>query len=181
MARDRPLLNAAIGLTLAGVVIHGLTGHGAAQAGGGPAAASVTSAHGSGAPGHPAARAIAFARAQVGKPYEWGGPRWAPGAAVPAGYDCSSLVQWAWAAAGVHIPQTSEAQWSGLRHVPLKDARPGDLLFETAPAGGTPPGHVFMYLGWWHGRQWIIEALGQDIPVHIVPIHPGTWDQAARP
>jgi hypothetical protein len=41
VAKDRPLLNAAIGLGLAGVLIHGLTSHGGGQAGGGPAAASV--------------------------------------------------------------------------------------------------------------------------------------------
>jgi cell wall-associated NlpC family hydrolase len=186
VAKDRPLLNAAVGLSLAGVIIHGLTsgGHGG-EAGGGPASASVTAAHDSGARvrGHDAARAIAFARAQVGKPYAWGGPRWAPHAAVPDGYDCSSLMQWAWAAAGVLIPQTSEAQWAQLRHVPLAEARPGDLMFETAPAGGAPPGHVFMYLGWWHGQRWIIEALGTGYPVHIVPLstHPDTWGSAARP
>src|SRR5262249_10790351 len=57
-----------------------------------------------------AGRAVAFAYAQLGKPYEWG-------ATGPGAYDCSGLVQAAWSAAGVSIPRTTYAQWSSLPHV----------------------------------------------------------------
>lgn len=48
-----------------------------------------------------AAAAIAFARKQIGKPYRYGG-------AGPASYDCSGLVETAYAAAGIAIPRTSQ-------------------------------------------------------------------------
>ena len=42
-------------------------------------------------------KALAFARAQIGKPYVWG-------ATGPGSYDCSGLTQAAWKAAGVDAP-----------------------------------------------------------------------------
>ena len=62
------------------------------------------------APSPAAATAVAFARAQIGKPYVYG-------ATGPDAFDCSGLVQAAWAAAGVQIPRTSEQQWADLPHV----------------------------------------------------------------
>ncbi len=50
-----------------------------------------------------AAAAIAFARAQLGRPYEWGGTG-------PGAYDCSGLVMMAYRAAGIDIERTSQAQ-----------------------------------------------------------------------
>ena len=56
-------------------------------------------------PGTPAAvrAAIAYAAAQLGKPYIWGGTG-------PAGYDCSGLVMMAYRAAGIVIPRTTFQQ-----------------------------------------------------------------------
>lgn len=184
--RDKhPVLSAVVGLSLAAFLIHAATSHPGQQAGGGPARASVTARHQPGAArtaSRAAATAIAFARSQLGKPYVYGAPRWAPGAAVPAAYDCASLAQWAWARAGVSIPLTSEAQWAGLRHVPLSQARPGDLIFETGAPLDSPPGHVVMFLGWRAGHAWIIEAYGSGYPVRIVHLRWATaWRQAARP
>ncbi|MER7925880.1 NlpC/P60 family protein [Streptomyces sp. NPDC096057] len=68
------------------------------------------------------ATALAFARAQIGRPCLWG-------AAGPDAYDCSSLTQAAWKAAGVHLPRTAQEQSSAGALVPLTDIRPGDLLF----------------------------------------------------
>ncbi|MFD7729466.1 NlpC/P60 family protein [Kitasatospora phosalacinea] len=87
---------------------------------------------GASAAGH---RAIAFALAQRGKPYLWGGTG-------PDAYDCSGLTSQAWQAAGVPIPRTSQQQWAGLRHVALRDLRPGDLVIYHGDAG-----HVALYLG----------------------------------
>ncbi|WP_179382061.1 C40 family peptidase [Streptomyces sp. SA15] len=69
-----------------------------------------------------AAKALAFARAQIGRPCVWG-------AAGPDSYDCSSLTQAAWKAAGVALPRTALAQAGSGTAVSLGDMRPGDLVF----------------------------------------------------
>lgn len=69
-----------------------------------------------------AVKAIAFARAQVGKPYVWG-------AAGPGSYDCSGLTQAAWKAAGVTLPRATTDQADAGTTVSLADAQPGDLVF----------------------------------------------------
>ncbi|WP_244305542.1 C40 family peptidase [Kitasatospora cheerisanensis] len=80
-------------------------------------------------------RAIAFALAQQGKPYLWGG-------AGPDAFDCSGLTSQAWLAAGVALPRTSQEQWAELRRIPLRELRPGDLIIYHDDAG-----HVALYLG----------------------------------
>jgi cell wall-associated NlpC family hydrolase len=79
--------------------------------------------------------AVAYATAQIGKPYEWG-------AEGPKSYDCSGLTSQAWAAAGHAIPRTSQEQWKQLQHVDVKDMRPGDLIIYFDDAS-----HVAMYIG----------------------------------
>ncbi|GAA0667922.1 C40 family peptidase [Streptomyces thermocarboxydovorans] len=69
-----------------------------------------------------AAKAIAFARSQIGKPYVWG-------ATGPGSYDCSGLTQAAWKAAGVTLPRTTYDQVDAGTTVPLSQAQPGDLVF----------------------------------------------------
>jgi cell wall-associated NlpC family hydrolase len=68
------------------------------------------------------ATALAFARAQIGRPCLWG-------AAGPDAYDCSSLTQAAWKAAGVLLPRTAQEQSGAGALVPLTDIRAGDLIF----------------------------------------------------
>ncbi|UXX94716.1 C40 family peptidase [Streptomyces sp. AD2-2] len=80
-------------------------------------------------------KAIAFAVKQIGKPYVWG-------AEGPDSYDCSGLTSQAWLAAGVTIPRTSEMQWAQLKHVPVEDMRPGDLIIYFSDAS-----HVAIYVG----------------------------------
>jgi len=74
------------------------------------------------APVTKAEKAIAFARAQIGKPY-------VSGASGPGSYDCSGLTQAAWKAAGVTLPRAARDQAAMGTAVPLADARPGDLVF----------------------------------------------------
>lgn len=69
-----------------------------------------------------AEKVLAFARAQMGKPYVWG-------ATGPASYDCSGLTQAAWKAAGVDIPRTTWDQVKVGTRVATTDLRPGDLVF----------------------------------------------------
>ncbi|MFJ8609373.1 NlpC/P60 family protein [Streptomyces sp. NPDC093675] len=87
-------------------------------------------------------KAVRFATRQIGKPYVWG-------AEGPKSYDCSGLTSQAWIAAGTPIPRTSQEQWKQLRHVDVKDMRPGDLIIYFHDAS-----HVAMYIG--HGA--IIHA-----------------------
>ncbi|MEU9240122.1 NlpC/P60 family protein [Streptomyces sp. NPDC048385] len=82
-----------------------------------------------------AAKAIAFARAQIGKPYVWG-------ATGPGSYDCSGLSQAAWKAAGVSLPRTTYDQVNAGTTVPLADAQPGDLVFFYDDVS-----HVGIYIG----------------------------------
>jgi peptidoglycan DL-endopeptidase CwlO len=86
-----------------------------------PSSGGSSSSSGS-AYGTKAAKAIAFARAQIGKPYVWG-------ATGPGSYDCSGLSQAAWKAAGVSLPRTTYDQVNAGTTVSLADARPGDLVF----------------------------------------------------
>jgi cell wall-associated NlpC family hydrolase len=81
------------------------------------------------------ARALAFARAQLGKPYRFG-------AAGPGAYDCSGLTMAAWGAAGVGLPHSSEAQYGVGRPVAKSDLQPGDLVFFYSGVS-----HVALYVG----------------------------------
>ncbi|WP_168712611.1 C40 family peptidase [Streptomyces sp. A0958] len=69
-----------------------------------------------------AEKVLAFARAQIGKPYVWG-------AAGPSSYDCSGLTQAAWKAAGVDIPRTTWDQVNVGTRIATADLHPGDLVF----------------------------------------------------
>ncbi|MFF9111814.1 MULTISPECIES: NlpC/P60 family protein [unclassified Streptomyces] len=80
-------------------------------------------------------KALAFARAQIGKPYVWG-------ATGPDSYDCSGLTQAAWKAAGVDLPRTTYDQVNAGTTVPLSQARPGDLVFFYGDVS-----HVGVYIG----------------------------------
>ncbi|MBD0745504.1 C40 family peptidase [Streptomyces sp. CBMA152] len=80
-------------------------------------------------------KALAFARAQMGKPYVWG-------AVGPSSYDCSGLTQAAWKAAGVDLPRTTWDQVNVGTRVATADLRPGDLVFFYDDIS-----HVGMYIG----------------------------------
>ncbi|MQY16337.1 hypothetical protein SRB5_65350 [Streptomyces sp. RB5] len=65
---------------------------------------------------------MAFAEAQLGKPYVWG-------ATGPDSYDCSGLTQAAWKAAGVTLPRTTYDQVNVGTTIAKADMQPGDLVF----------------------------------------------------
>jgi peptidoglycan DL-endopeptidase CwlO len=103
------------------------TGPGGSTGGGG-------TTHYKGPTGTQAGKAVAFAYAQLGKPYVFG-------ASGPDSYDCSGLTMASWASAGVSIPRTSFAQWDGLPHVPESQMQPGDILVFNGE------GHVGIFVG----------------------------------
>ena len=88
-----------------------------------------------------AATAIAFARAQMGKPYVWA-------ADGPDSYDCSGLTMRAWEAGGVALPHYSVAQFAQAKKIPATQARPGDLVFfGSDPTDAGTIYHVGLYIG----------------------------------
>ena len=77
------------------------------------------------AAGKRATAALAFAKSMMGTPYKWGGET------PQEGFDCSGLVQWAYAKAGVSLPRVTDQQFVAPGGVPVKrrDLLPGDLVF----------------------------------------------------
>lgn len=105
---------------------------------------------------------ISAAQKQLGVPYSWGGggskgkSRGIGRGANTVGFDCSGLVQYAYARAGLKVPRVSYGQLSGKKYA-VNSLRPGDLL---GPRHG---GHVAIYLG--NGK--IIEAPRTGLNVRI--------------
>jgi peptidoglycan DL-endopeptidase CwlO len=117
-----------------------------------------------------AEKAVAFAYAQIGCPYVYGGT-----GPCQLGYDCSGLAQAAWAAAGVAIPRDSYEQWAGLPHVSLSAIEPGDLLLYNGES------HVAIYVG----NGYIIDAPQTGMDVERIPMNTSWYadniDGAVRP
>lgn len=103
--------------------------------------------------------ALRAAESRRGLPYVWG-------AAGPSSFDCSGLVEWSFAQAGVSMPRVAADQARTGLSVPVTRLQPGDLLFyHTDP---TDPGyisHVAIYLG----NGWMIQAPQPGMKVEIVP------------
>lgn len=111
-----------------------------------------------------AARALAIARTQLGKPYFWGG-------ADERGFDCSGLTRWAYAAAGVSLPRTAEQQYRATQRVRREDLRPGDLVFFCCDPEqpGVAISHVSLYVG----DGWMLDAPAPGAVVRIEPLWSG--------
>jgi cell wall-associated NlpC family hydrolase len=118
--------------------------------------------------------AIDFALSAVGKPYVWG-------ATGPNAYDCSGLVLRAFQAAGIYLPRVAKDQYKAGGHVPLAQARSGDLLFlATDPHDPATIHHVMIYLG----NGTVTEAPYTGVPVRTRPMdwnNPELVPLATRP
>lgn len=99
-----------------------------------------------------AARAVRAAMSRLGCPYVWG-------AAGPDRFDCSGLVKWSYAQAGMPLPRTTYDQINEGVPVARADIRPGDLVFPHT-------GHVQMAIG----DNLVIEAPYAGAPVRISPL-----------
>lgn len=116
--------------------------------------------------------AVAAALTQLGVPYVWGGET--PG----VGFDCSGLVQWAYAQAGVSLPRTTFGQIDVGVPVPLDQLRPGDLVFSRSIRGGqvVDRGHVAMYAG---AGQVVVAPHTGDV-VSLRPLDAGGVQDVRR-
>lgn len=108
-----------------------------------------------------AAAAVRAALSRLGRPYVWG-------ATGPNQFDCSGLVQWAYAQAGIHLDRTTYQQINDGIPVPRSQVRPGDLVFPHA-------GHVQMAIG----NNLVVEAPYSGASVRISRL--GNYVQIRRP
>ncbi|MER5712492.1 C40 family peptidase [Streptomyces sp. NPDC002122] len=109
-------------------------GSGSSSSDGGSSTGSSTETQ---APSGTAAAIVAFARAQVGDAYVMGGTG-------PNSWDCSGLVQAAYASAGIDLPRISGDQSSRGTSVSLSNLQPGDVLYWGSRSGSY---HVAIYVG----------------------------------
>jgi len=106
------------------------------------------------APASGVARALAFARSQIGDPYVWG-------AAGPSSWDCSGLTMGAWRAGGISLPHYSVAQYTRSTPISRGSLRAGDLVFWGSSSSPSSIYHVALYAG----NGMIIQAprTGRDV------------------
>ncbi|MFD9389264.1 NlpC/P60 family protein [Streptomyces sp. NPDC060000] len=113
-------------------------------------------------------KALAFARAQIGRPCVWG-------ATGPESYDCSSLTQAAWRTAGVTLPRSAIDQAKAFTRISLAELRPGDLVFFFDDLSHT---------GLCTGNGMMIHAPGPGAYIReeaILPFGEGALRGAVRP
>lgn len=91
---------------------------------------------------------------QIGRPYRFGG-------ASPSGFDCSGLVHYVYAQAGLNVPRTTREQFAAGARIRADEAQPGDLLFYRFR--GRAIDHVALYLG--DGQALHAPATGRTVIV----------------
>jgi cell wall-associated NlpC family hydrolase len=105
--------------------------------------------------------AVRAALSRLGRPYVWG-------ATGPDQFDCSGLVQWSYAQAGIHLDRTTYQQINDGIPVPRSQVRPGDLVFPHT-------GHVQMAIG----NNLVVEAPYSGASVRISQL--GNYVAIRRP
>lgn len=103
--------------------------------------------------------AISAAMSKMGAPYVWA-------AGGPGAFDCSGLVMWAYAQAGISLPHYSGAQYAMTTRISRAQLQPGDLVFW----GGAGSEHVAIYIG---GNQ-LLHTFRPGIGVTITQLD-GWW------
>jgi cell wall-associated NlpC family hydrolase len=111
------------------------------------------------------AKALAFAKAQLGEPYVRNG-------AGPNGWDCSGLTMKAWGSVGVSLPHSAGQQYNRGRSVAKSDLQLGDLVFFYNDIS-----HVGLYAG--NGR--VIHAPHPGASVEYIKMSYMPYRGARRP
>jgi len=104
--------------------------------------------------------ALTAAIGKLGRPYVWG-------AEGPDNFDCSGLVQWAYAQAGIKVPRVTHQQFVSGPQIPLAQAQPGDLLFWRHDP--TNPGYVSHVAIYWGGGKMLHAPRTGDV-VKLAPV-----------
>ncbi len=137
-------------------MVRGVSTSGAGVAGGASAGGSLTSSQ--------LTTLLTAALSRRGMPYVWGG-------SGPATFDCSGLVQWSFAQAGIIMPRVAADQARTGPLIPFSQAQPGDLMFwHTDPTAPDYISHVAIYLG--NGQM--IQAPEPGENVDVVPVSLGS-------
>jgi cell wall-associated NlpC family hydrolase len=127
-----------------------------------PTTAATTSGDSAGA------AAVSWALSQIGTPYVWGGET------AGVGFDCSGLVQAAYAVAGVALPRVAQDQYDGTPKLASGAAlEPGDLVFFGAGPGSID--HVGLFVGVVDGQDVMVDAphTGADVRAEAFQATPG--------
>lgn len=103
-------------------------------------------------------KVVLTALSQIGVRYAWAS------SSPVDGFDCSGLVLYAWAAAGVKLPHQSEEQIAAVRPITEAQLQPGDITHY--------PNHVGLYLG---AGKAIVHAVQTGVPVQV-----DDWSSTAR-
>ncbi|SFK36104.1 Cell wall-associated hydrolase, NlpC family [Streptosporangium canum] len=114
--------------------------------------------------------ALTAAIGKLGRPYVWG-------AEGPDTFDCSGLVQWAYAQAGIKVPRVTHQQFVSGPQIPLSQAQPGDLLFWRHDP--TNPGYVSHVAIYWGNGKMLHAPRTGDV-VKIVPVSTRNFAGAVR-
>ena len=102
---------------------------------------------------------VSYAMSKVGGPYQWGGNG-------PVAFDCSGLVQQAFASAGKRVPRQGTDQfWAAPTRVPISQMRYGDLLVFNDNGTGQFS-HIAIYIG----NNQVVQALNPNQPIQVTPL-----------
>lgn len=127
-------------------------------------------------------KVIAAAMSQLGVPYSWGGGTTkGPSRGIlyagkdgrnTVGFDCSSLLQYAFAQAGYSIPRTGRPQLALGQRTSLKNLRPGDFL------GWGDGYHIAMYIG--NGKYIQAPQAGRTVEIKTLSKGTKAWGVRLR-
>lgn len=115
--------------------------------------------------GSKGAKALAFAKNQIGDSYAYG-------ASGPNSWDCSGLTGGAWKSVGVKLPRTSQSQYNVGKKVSKSNLRKGDLVFFYSGIS-----HVGIYAG--NGK--VVHASRPGKPVETIKMSYMPYMGARRP
>lgn len=114
--------------------------------------------------GGPSAQmAVKAALTKLGRPYVWG-------AKGPEAFDCSGLVHWAYAQAGVTLGADTYTMIGQGTAVAPGDVQAGDLVFPRSSFDSRGPGHILLAIS----PTECVEAQQSGVPVKVSPM-PGAF------